>query len=683
MNRLSKEKSPYLLQHAGNPVDWYPWGDEAFEHARKEDKPVFLSIGYATCHWCHVMEHESFEDDEVARLMNETFINIKVDREERPDIDNTYMTVCQMLTGSGGWPLTVILTPEKMPFYAATYIPRESAPGRIGMKQLVPAIQNAWKNDRKNVLDSADKVRKGFEKTLILGKSTSPLPDGLPAQSAEALERRFDQVHGGFGGAPKFPSPHNLLFLYGYSEINKERAYGELCDRTLSSMALGGIHDHVGGGFHRYSVDSQWLLPHFEKMLYDQANMLLAYSQGWNLSGNDLFRDTAYGIIQYIEECLTSPSGAFYSAEDADSEGEEGKFYVWQIDEVRAILEPYEADFFEKHYNLDETGNFADEATGERTGANIPHLKRPLTPEETKIAEPILKKLHQLRKERMRPLLDDKILTDWNGLMIGALANAGVIFEDEELIKRAERAYAVIETQAVTSDNRLWHRLKDGEASISGMADDYAFMIFASIELWLATFKPLYLKTALDLQAAFDQHFFDEETGGYFFTPDDGESLLGRQKELYDGAAPSSNSMAAYNGFRLSRLTGNPDFEARARSIFDAFSEPITDAPAGYTFAMHALQLMNANSFEIVICSSENPDSEIVREAIKLSRKMSPPGSSILLKTPKTEQELNSISEFTSHYPADRELAVYVCSGFSCKKPVYTIEDLTLLLKEK
>ncbi len=674
MNRLANEKSPYLLQHADNPVDWYPWGDEAFTKAREKDKPVFLSIGYATCHWCHVMEHESFEDEEVARLMNEAFVNIKVDREERPDIDNTYMTVCQMLTGHGGWPLTIIMTPDKEPFYAATYLPKTSRPNRIGMTDLAPALAKAWKDDRERVMESVQRIKNGFEKSLELGRSELDLPASIVDAGIEALSQLFDEVNGGFGGSPKFPSPHNLLFLIQNARINAHEKSKTMVEKTLTGMRLGGLWDHVGFGFHRYSTDRYWLLPHFEKMLYDQALLLMAYSLGWQLTGNPLFRQTAYEIVQYVDECLTSPQGVFYSAEDADSEGEEGKFYVWTTEEIRAILRAADAEFFLKFYNFEPDGNFTDEATGQKTGANIPHLVEPVPADSRDRVEDLLRQLKRKREKRVRPLLDDKVLTDWNALMIAALARAGVIFDDAKLTARAEKAWEILNEICLCPGERILHRLKDDEADITGMADDYTFSIWALTELYHATFNPEYLVQALHLQEIFDRNCFDEEHGGYFFTPHDGEHLLGRQKEIYDGAIPSSNSVAALNGFRLSRLTANPEYEERAHSIFKAFSEPVEDAPAGYTFALAARQLMNGNTQEIVICDPEHSDAS--HEAIRICREKAAPGSAIVLKTDETEILLNKADVFSKYDAQNNGFTVYVCENFSCHKPVHSIEEL-------
>ena len=674
MNLLKNEKSPYLLQHANNPVDWFPWGEEAFEKARKEDKPVFLSIGYATCHWCHVMEHQSFEDEQVAELMNRGFVNIKVDREERPDIDNTYMTVCQMLTGGGGWPLTIMMTPGKEPFYAATYIPKESQPNRIGMLELLPAIEEMWKEDRNRITESAEKIKSGFQKSLEIGTSPSELPDSVIDAGVQSLASRFDRTSGGFGSAPKFPSPHNLLFLSDYSRIHNHAEAKEMVETTLIKMRLGGLWDHVGKGFHRYSTDHLWLLPHFEKMLYDQAMLLLAYAEGWKLTGHSLFKKTAYEIVEYVDECLTSPEGTFYSAEDADSEGEEGKFYIWKKSEIEAILPEEDAKFFCDHFHIEQDGNFRDEATGRKTGQNIPHLKGSLPEELEERADSILKKLHDERKKRERPLLDDKVLTDWNGLMIAALARAGVIFEENDFILKAERAWNTLNEICMVPGEKLLHRLKDGEAGIEGMADDYAFTVFGLTALYDATFEPDYLVQAVHIQEIFDREFFDEKHGGYFFTAHRAEKLLGRQKEIYDGAIPSSNSVAAINGFYLSRLTGEHTYEDKARSVLQSFSEPISDAPSGYTFSLKSYLLMNSPTNEVVICAEDRDDT--VQAAIQLIREKAPAGSSILLKTSQTESTLNQVSEFTKNYPAAEEMSIYVCSGFSCKAPVHSLEEL-------
>lgn len=684
MNRLSNEKSPYLLQHKNNPVDWYPWSKEAFERAKNEDKPVFLSIGYATCHWCHVMEHESFEDEEVAGLMNEAFISIKVDREERPDIDNTYMTVCQMLTGQGGWPLTIVMTPDKEPFFAATYLPKHSRQNRPGMLDMIPQISSIWKNDRDRINQSVQKIKEGFTKSLQLGRSGNDLNKNIIKNTRDSLSSRFDPIEGGFGSSPKFPSPHNLLFLVNYHrQFNDPKAL-EMANLTLKKMRLGGLWDHVGKGFHRYSTDHEWLLPHFEKMLYDQATLLMAYSEGWLESGESLFKETVFDIVSYLDECLTSDSGAFYSAEDADSEGEEGKFYVWTKQEINDLLEPDDAEIFCDLFNIENEGNFRDEATHEKTGKNIPHLRKPIVAEasdrglnpgelEEKVQR-MINTLHEERKKRVRPLLDDKILTDWNGLMIAALARAGVVFDNTEFISRAENAWSVLKKHCFKEDGRLLHRLKDGEAEIEGMADDYAFTVWGLVELYRATFNPDYLEYAVTTQEYVDRHFLDKESGGYYFTSEQAEKLLGRQKEIYDGAMPSSNSVFARNGYFLSRLTGNPEYENRSLQLLQAFSDQLNDAPAGYSFAIDAFQLMESEGVEIVI-TALNYD-EFVQDIVSVCRELAPAQSAILVKTAGNSVQLNSISHFVKNYPFGEKPAVYICKNFECSAPVHNISDI-------
>jgi len=677
MNRLTNEKSPYLLQHANNPVDWYPWGKEAFEKAKAEDKPVFLSIGYATCHWCHVMEHESFEDQQVAELMNRAFVNIKVDREERPDIDNTYMTICQMLTGRGGWPLTIIMTPDKEPFFAGTYFPKNSRQRHIGMLDIVPQIENVWNNDRAKVQKSVQQIKEGFNKSLELGKSKNPFDEKNIEQAVHSLKANFDSVHGGFGNEPKFPSPHNLLFLIRKSKDDKSLL--NIVIKTLRAMRLGGIWDHVGGGFHRYSTDREWLLPHFEKMLYDQATLLIAYAEGWKLSGDPLFKKTCYEILQYLETDLLSDEGAFYSAEDADSEGEEGKFYLWSKNEIENILNEDDAQLFCELYQIKEEGNFRDEATGELTGKNIPHLNEQSYKkvQEDKLedkAKELLEALRQERVKRERPLLDDKILTDWNGLMMAAFSAAGNILDDQKFINHAENIAVFITQKCFTDEGRLLHRFKDGEAEITGMADDYAFTIWGFIELYHTTFNPDYLEKALKLQQILDNRFWDDESGGYYFTPDDGEVILGRQKEIYDGALPSSNSVSALNGFRLTRLSGNTELEEKSEKILNAFSDMIEQSPSGYTFALIPPLLWKQSPAEIVItCKNKT---QKVEEILNYLSNFDRLRNSIVLKTDETEKLLAELVPFSQNFPVDDKPAVYVCRDFSCDAPVHSLEQL-------
>ncbi len=442
-NRLINETSPYLLQHSNNPVDWYPWCDEAFQKAADEDKPVFLSIGYSTCHWCHVMEKESFEDEEVADLMNNVFVSIKVDREERPDIDHIYMMVCQMMTGSGGWPLSIIMTPDRKPFFAGTYFPKENRYGRIGFKELIRSIDNVWKTKRNDIIESADDIT-NYLKQIYRKDSAANITEEIVDKAFDHFAKRFDDQYGGFGSSPKFPSPHNLMFLLRYWKKTGNQLALEMVTKTLTNMRMGGIYDHVGFGFHRYSTDKEWLVPHFEKMLYDQAMLIIIYSEAYTATGNCEFNKTAEEIIEYLLRDMDADNGGFYSAEDADSEGEEGKFYVWTKSELLDILGTEDADFATRLFNTTETGNFLEESTKKYNGTNILHLKKPLmnlsedlgiTYDELNLKiESIRKKLYDYRKNRILPFKDDKILLDWNALMIAALSIAGRSFNNKKYI---------------------------------------------------------------------------------------------------------------------------------------------------------------------------------------------------------------------------------------------------------
>lgn len=675
LNRLQFEKSPYLLQHKNNPVDWYPWCDEAFEKAASENKPIFLSIGYATCHWCHVMEHESFEDEEIAKLLNDTFINIKVDREERPDIDSTYMTVCQMVTGHGGWPLTIIMTPDKKPFFAGTYIPKEPRFQRVGLKQLIPGIAGMWKYEPEKIKKATSSIQDGFDKSLHFEKGVFP---GLEAVdfAAEQLTKQYDNEHGGFGGSPKFPSPHNLNFLLRQWYATGEERFKNSVEHTLTKMRLGGIWDHVGYGFHRYSTDEEWLLPHFEKMLYDQALMMIAYTEGWQVTGNPLFKQTVFEISEYVAQNLTHEQGGFFSAEDADSDGEEGKFYVWETTEIDEILLESEAENFKSAFNLKPEGNFEDEATKQLTGKNIPHLTESLTDSDLKNFKSIRTKLLAERGNRTRPLLDDKILTDWNALMIAAFAKAGSVFGEEEFINKAETAFRFLE-ENLFKNGSLYHRYKDGEYKINAFADDYAFLIWATIELYEATLDVSYLKKAILFSELFIERFWDKNDGGFYFTDTNTEELLGRQKQIYDGAIPSSNSVAIISLIRLSRITGRTDFESYANSIGEYFSSDIIRSGSSITHGLQAIQYLNNSPKEIVIVDDAFPSKEMLSEI----RTVFSPFKVFLFKN----SERNDICEFANYTQAmeriNESITFYYCSNHTCENPTNNLSQLQNLLK--
>jgi uncharacterized protein YyaL (SSP411 family) len=691
-NRLIREKSPYLLQHAHNPVDWYPWGSEAFEAAKNQNKPIFLSIGYSTCHWCHLMEKESFEDPEVAELMNDAFISIKVDREERPDIDSTYMTVCQMMTGSGGWPLTIIMTPDKRPFFASTYIPKESGFGRLGMKELVPRIKELWKSERDQLINSAQEVVMRLTRPEYTSDTSKGEKIGEEALDAayDNLSEGFDEEHGGFGGAPKFPTPHNLTFLLRYWKRTTYEKALWMVEKTLRSMRLGGIFDHVGFGFHRYSVDSRWFAPHFEKMLYDQAMLAMAYTEACQATKKEEYAETAREILTFVLRDMTSPQGGFYTSIDADSEGEEGKFYIWTEHEVRQVLSPEEAELVTKVFNVQENGNFLDATTYKDTGNNILYMSSPLDriSSDMKIPAKELKdrlqvvrqKLFSAREKRIRPSKDDKILTDLNGLMIAALAKAGQALDQPEYMEAAEHAASFILEKMTDPRGRLYHRYRDGEAAIPGFLDDYAFIVWGLIELYEATFETGYLKSAIELTQHMISHFWDEEHGGFYLSADDAESVVTRRKDAYDGAHPSGNSIATLNLLRLAHMTGESKFEERASRIIYALSSIVSKAPTAYTQLLIALDFVIGPSSEVVIVGERNADD--THAMIKTLRVNFIPSKVVLLRpVGDKSQEITQLAEYTSDFLVkDGKATAYVCHGFKCGLPTTDASRMLELL---
>jgi uncharacterized protein YyaL (SSP411 family) len=672
-NRLALEKSPYLLQHQNNPVDWYPWSDEAFKKAKEENKPIFLSIGYATCHWCHVMEHESFEDEGIATLLNNSFINIKVDREERPDIDATYMTVCQLINGNGGWPLSIIMNAEKEPFFAGTYIPKEARFNRIGMRQLIPGIIGMWENEPERIQKAIDQIKSGFKKSQEFISGQFPGTEAIDF-AAEQLMQNYDSDFGGFGSAPKFPSPHNLMFLLRQYHFTKDERFLDAIENTLIKMRCGGIWDHVGFGFHRYSTDAEWLLPHFEKMLYDQALLMMAYTEAWQLTKNPLFKQTVDEIAEYVIRDLMHCDGAFYSAEDADSEGEEGKFYVWEADELRQLLLK-EYDFVEKAFSVLDEGNFEDEATRQKTGQNILHLSSPLNNEDQSRWEETRNKLIEIRAKRIRPLLDDKILTDWNALMIAAFAKAGAVFQNHDFTSIAKKAYSFIEQHLVTQ-NDLYHRFKDDEAAILAFSDDYLNLVWAGLELYQASFEEQYLVDAKNYLDEALEKFWDSDEGGFYLTNDLSDQPLGLQKQIYDGAIPSANSVGFYCLLKLSRITGNQDYESKANQMGEYFSSDLIRSGSSITMSMMALQFLYHKSGEIVIAVGDEK-SESMKKFIQTEFN---PSKIILWKD--NPEDLNKIAEFTQNQnPKGAETQVYVCENYACDRPISSLEELKVKLK--
>ncbi len=688
-NKLINEKSPYLQQHAHNPVNWYPWSEEAFEKARKENKPIFLSIGYSTCHWCHVMEHESFEDTTVARLMNEVFISIKVDREERPDIDNIYMTVCQIMTGSGGWPLTIIMTPDKKPFFAGTYFPKESKYGRIGMIDLIQRIRTAWNEKHSDVIKSADQITAYLHQTT---KTETPeeLTENIFDETFNDFENRFDEQYGGFGTRPKFPSPHNLLFLLRYWDKTKnEKALG-MVTKTLTEMAKGGIYDHIGYGFHRYSTDEKWFLPHFEKMLYDQALLALAYTEAFQATKNNDFKKTAIEIFEYVLRDMKDRQGGFYSAEDADSENEEGKFYVWSANEIDKLLPKKDAKIFKTYYGITPEGNYYEEASRAPTGKNILHISTSLdelskkTQTSIEKLEKIIsnskKKLFEYREKRIHPYKDTKILTDWNGLMIAALAKGARTLNKPELLPYAKNASEFILSN-LRRNGKLLHRFKDGEAKIPGNLDDYAFFTWGLLELYESTFEPKFLQQAINLTETQIEDFWDEKDGGFFFTSESAEQLLIRTKELYDGAVPSGNSVSLLNLLRLSKLTANTKFEEHAYKLGKTFAGKVKKSPVAYTQFLSAQIFAFGPSFEIVIVG--NPADENTKAILSELNKLYIPNKVVLLVPAGNNKEIINLAPFTKDYSEiNNAPTIYVCRNFVCSLPTNNIDEMKKLLEE-
>jgi len=694
-NKLISEKSPYLLQHAQNPVDWYPWGADAFNRAQKENKPIFLSIGYSTCHWCHVMEKESFEDSEVAQLLNETFICIKVDREERPDIDNTYMTVCQMMIGSGGWPLTIIMTPDKKPFFATTYIPKETRFGRIGMKEIVPSIKTLWKEKRNELLTSAVQIAGALEQ--IESEARRPLGnelgEGTLKTAYDQLARSFDAQNGGFGTAPKFPTPHNLMFLLRYWRRTGDTQALGMVEKTLEAMRLGGIYDHVGFGFHRYSTDSRWFLPHFEKMLYDQALLAMAYIEAYQATdGNRAYEQAAREIFSYVLRDMMNPEGGFYSAEDADSEGEEGRFYLWTLDEAGHVLSQEEVELLTRVFTMKKDGNFAEEATRKETGKNILVLKKTLAAIASDLAisadeltlrlEGARTKLFEARAKRVRPHKDDKILTDWNGLMIAALAKGAQALNEPLYADAARQSADFILANMLDAKGRLYHRYRDGEAAIAAFLDDYAFLTWGLIELYETTFESSYLQRALDLNAVMLEHFWDGEAGGFYFTADDADRVLVRKKEIYDGAVPSGNSVAMMNLLRLARFTAHTEYEEKAAALSRAFSDSIAQSPGAHTQFMIALDLARGPSYEVVIVGDSQ--TEDTKAMIRALRKVFVPNKVVIFRPAgEAAAAITLLAGFTKDLVClNNKATAYVCKAFRCELPATEAYQMLRLLEK-
>ncbi|MBN1786069.1 MAG: thioredoxin domain-containing protein [Candidatus Methanofastidiosa archaeon] len=682
-NRLSKEKSPYLLQHASNPVDWYPWCDEAFDRALSEDRPIFLSIGYSTCHWCHVMERESFEDEGIAKLLNEAFICIKVDREERPDLDQLYMKAAQMMIGSGGWPLNIVLTPEKVPFYAATYIPPDGRYGMIGMSELIPRIAELWKKDRERIMRSANSLI-GLLNEHRRPSESLPKEDIL-LQAYDEMVLSFDEKEGGFGSRPKFPSAHNLLFLLRYWKRQGDPYALQMVERTLDAISRGGIRDHIGQGFHRYSTDERWLLPHFEKMLYDQALLAIAFSETYQETKKEAYKEEAEAIFGYVLGRMRSEEGLFLSAEDADSEGVEGAYYVWTYDELSRILSPEELSIAEKVYNVEKGGNYRDESSRAFTGKNVLHMSAGLDEiskgmgmESFELKERLMalnSKLYENRSRRPAPQKDDKILADWNCLMVAALAIGGRCLASREHVDLARASLRSILGVFFKDEGHLLHRFRDKEASIEANIDDYAFLVWALLEVYDTCLEPSYLEMADKMIELSIKHFWDDADGGFFMAPGSRVDLISRQKDTYDGALPSGNSVMAYCLLRASRLLEKPGYEDMLEKMFKAFSEDLNEMPSAHTYLMMAYDAFVLPYSKLVIVG----DIEDAKEMIEARDSLYLPHNNTILTDPKGDEGL--FPKLTRELKqSNGRPTAYVCVRRSCMDPTCSPEDMKRLL---
>ena len=671
-NRLIFESSPYLLQHARNPIDWYPWGEAAFKKAMDEDKPIFMSIGYTTCHWCHVMEHESFEDEDVAILMNRDYVCVKVDREERPDIDNVYMSVTQMMTGRGGWPMTIIMSPKKIPFFAGTYFPKSS------MTQLIPHFADIWKNQRHKVTEVGESIMKSL-KEMQANRTGGDLNGTHLDACFQGLRKIYDPQHGGFGQQPKFPTAHTLGFLLRYSHRTENKEALEMVKNTLKKIHQGGVYDQIGLGIHRYSVDNEWLVPHFEKMLYDQALFALANLECFQVTKDPYFARVVEEILTYVTRDMTSPEGGFYSAEDADSEGKEGKFYVWTEEEIEEILGAEDAALFLEIYRFEKKGNFIDESTLKKTGTNIPHLRKSLDQHARDKNQNIEEfrqkintfhsKLFTYRKKRVHPQKDDKVLTDWNGLMISTFAQAAKVLKQKKYLVIAQKAADFCLSELRLENGRLLKRWRKGQSGLPAHLEDYAFFTQGLLDLYEASFEIKYLQAAIELVDLTIKHFEDSSEGGFYLTADDGEKLLIRAKEIYDGAIPSGNSVMALNLLRVHKMTGQKNYLNSAENLFSAFSGFIEKNPQGAEVLLNALDFALAPAKEIVIAGERG--SPETTQLIETVNQYFIPAKVLLFRSTETDEpEITKLSPFLiNHGLVKGKPAVYICENQTCQQP--------------
>ena len=681
-NRLAKETSPYLLQHKDNPVDWYPWGEEAFERARSEDRPVFLSIGYSACHWCHVMERESFENDEIAALMNERFVNIKVDREERPDVDSIYMSAVQAMTGRGGWPMSIFMTPDGKPYFTGTYFPPDERGGMTAFPRVLAAAADAYRDRKDEVLSTSSKIVEELQGQTVAHSSSEPLTRETQAQAFTALVSMFDSEHGGFGGAPKFPQAMALDFLLRYWHEHQDGNGAEqalnMVEVTLSKMALGGIYDQIGGGFARYATDEIWLVPHFEKMLYDNALLVPVYVHAWQVTGKALYRRVAEETLRYVEREMLQSSGGFSSAQDADSEGVEGKFFVWEASDVDALVGEELGRVARAYYGLTDQGNFEG-----RNILSIPEPEEEVLRELSISAEElatslttIREKLFAEREKRVRPGLDDKILTSWNALMLKAFAEAGAAFDEPAYVDIARRNAEFL-LDSLVRDGRLLRTWKEGSAKLNGYLEDYGYLIDALLSLYEATFEQRWLADAEALAASMIELFYEADEGVFYDTGSDHERLLFRPRDVFDNATPSGGSSSAMALFRLAVFTGNADYQRAALSSLRSVHDLLTRAPAGFANWLSALDFYLSTPKEIVIIGP--PDSQATQALLRVARGRYLPNRALAGASSPLADAASPLLE--GRELVDGKPTAYVCESYACQLPVATPEALVKQLE--
>lgn len=677
-NRLIHETSPYLMQHAHNPVDWYPWSDEAFSKAKAENKPVLLSIGYSACHWCHVMERESFENEDIAKLMNELFINIKVDREERPDVDEIYMNAVQMLTGRGGWPMTMFLTPDREPFYGGTYFPPEDRHGMPGFPRILMGVAQAYRQKPEDVRRSVEQILAALQRMSRSQDSQQPLAPDMIKQAAEQIASAYDADHGGLGRAPKFPNPGVYELFLRHSYHSKDQSYLEMVTHTLTKMAEGGIYDHLGGGFHRYSVDEKWLVPHFEKMLYDNAQLVRILAQLYRATGDALFKQVMEETLAYLLREMLHGEGGFYSTQDADSEGEEGKFFVWEPDEINQLLGAEQGEIFTRMYDVSDQGNF--------DGKNILHpiltvdhaakLFKKNPGEIAALVGDAKQKLFSARESRVKPFRDEKIITAWNGLMLSGLAEASKIAPKPEYRAAADRTISLIFSK-LFRNGLLLHTYKDGVAKQPAFLDDYAFLGVGLLDLYEATFDRAALERALQLAEILIREFWDETDGGFFYTGHSHEPLISRAKPIFDASIPSGNAKAVELLLRLHHLTGNEEALSKAETVLRSYSQAMQSQPFGFAHMLCSLDFYLQQPKEVVIVGTlADPKTSAMLDAAHSTYS---PNLTLQLVGP--EQSLEKVSPLLAgKTQMNGACTAYVCHNRTCSPPVTAPEELKSLL---